>query len=71
MSTYAGTGCGLTFSVGTVVVPSLFSLVTATVVLVLVSAFQIIQVKKLSKVYAAHAKNPKNDAAGRAPLSGK
>ena len=69
MSTYAGTGCGLTFPVGTVFVPSLFSLATATVVLVLVSAFQIIQVKKLSNAYAAHAKNPKKDVAGRAPLS--
>ena len=49
MSTYAGTGCGLKFPVGTVVASSLFSLLTATVVLVLVSAFQIIQVKKLSK----------------------
>jgi hypothetical protein len=43
--------------------------VLATVVQVLVSAFQIANAKKSSMTKAINATNPKNDAAGNAPLS--
>ena len=45
------------------------SVVQATVVLVLVSAFQIANEKQLSMANAINARNPKNDAAASAPLS--
>ena len=45
------------------------SVVVLTVVQVLVSAFQIANVKKSSMAKAKNARNPKNDAAGNAPLS--
>ena len=45
------------------------SVVLSTVVQVLVSAFQIANEKKSSMAKAKNARNPKNDAAGNAPLS--
>ena len=45
------------------------SVVQATVVLVLVSAFQIANEKQSSMANAINARNPKNDAAPSAPLS--